>query len=152
MGVGGVGGVGGVVSSQKTSPTTTRPKVKSVGCETQWANNNYTGKAAFAVDGNSNTKWTCKGMSKITFDLGKVKEIQQINISFSGSVSNGNYVKIYIDNKLVKEGIQPASLKTWSTGNTKGRYVTYETVAKTHNQYNQVAKWSEIGELSVTAR
>jgi hypothetical protein len=129
------------------------PKVSEVSCETQWANTHYTGKAEFAVDGDPRTKWTCKGMAKIDFDLGKKQVINAVNVQFSGSVTNGNYVKIYVDGKLVAEGDQPCcgNGKRWDIDNIEGQVVTYETIAKPHNWYRQVATWSEIGEMTVEA-
>ena len=127
------------------------PKVSEVSCETKWANTSYTGSAAFAVDGDPKTKWTCKGMAKIGFDLGQKQVIDAVNVSFEGSVSNGNYVKIYVDGKLVAEGIQGATSKRWDIDNVEGQTVTYETIAQPHNKYNQTATWSEIGEITIEA-
>jgi len=127
------------------------PKVDEVSCETKWANTWYTGSAEHAVDGDTTTKWTCKGMAKIGFDLGKKQVINAVNVSFEGSVSNGNYVKIYVDDKLVAEGIQGATSKRWDIDNIEGQKVTYETVAQPHNKYNQTATWSEIGEITIEA-
>ncbi len=126
------------------------PKVGEVSCETgtgTW----YTGKAEFAVDGDPKTKWTCKGMATIGFDLGKKQVINAVNVQFGGSVSNGNYVKIYVDGKLVAEGIQGATSKRWDIDNVEGQTVTYETIAQPHNEHNQTATWSEIGEITVEA-
>ena len=126
------------------------PKVGEVSCETgtgTW----YTGKAEFAVDGDPDTGWTCKGMATIGFDLGKKQVINAVNVQFGGSVSNGNYVKIYVDGKLVAEGIQGATSKRWDIDNIEGQIVTYETIAKPHNKWRQTAKWSEIGEITVEA-
>ena len=127
------------------------PKVSEVSCETKWANTSYTGSAAFAVDGDPKTKWTCEGMAKIGFDLGQKQVIDAVNVSFEGSVSNGNYVKIYVDGKLVAEGIQGATSKRWDIDNVEGQTVTYETIAQPHNKHNQTATWSEIGELTIEA-
>ena len=127
------------------------PKVSEVSCETKWANTSYTGSAAFAVDGDPKTKWTCEGMAKIGFDLGQKQVIDAVNVSFEGSVSNGNYVKIYVDGKLVAEGIQGATSKRWDIDNVEGQTVTYETIAQPHNEHNQTATWSEIGELTIEA-
>jgi hypothetical protein len=127
------------------------PKVSEVSCETSWAGTSYTGSAAFAVDGDPKTKWTCEGMAKIGFDLGQKQVIDAVNVSFEGSVSNGNYVKIYVDGKLVAEGIQGATSKRWDIDNVEGQTVTYETIAQPHNEHNQTATWSEIGELTIEA-
>ena len=78
--------------------------------------------------------------------------IDAINISFNGSVSNGNYVNIYVDDVVVASGIQPAYTKTWDIEDTVGRYVSYETVSEPHNEYLQVATWSEISEITVLAQ
>ena len=71
------------------------------------------------------------------------------NISFDGSVSNGNYVNIYVDDVVVASGIQPAYTKKWDIEDTVGRYVSYETVSEPHNEYLQVATWSEISEITI---
>ena len=128
------------------------PEVISVVGETQWGDTWYTGDAALAVDGDSITRWTYEGLGQITFDLGKEYNIDSIFITFDGSVSNGNSIKLYVDDALVASGVQPASAKTWDIEDIVGRYVTYETVAEPHNEYLQVATWSEISEFSVMAQ
>jgi hypothetical protein len=128
------------------------PEVSSVVGETQWGGTWYTGDAELAVDGNSITKWTYEGLGQITFDLGKEYNIGSIFITFNGSVSNGNSINLYVDDVLVASGIQPASAKTWDIDDTVGRYITYETVAEPHNEYLQIATWSEIAEFNVTAQ
>ena len=131
---------------------TISPVVSDVVGETNWGGTWYTGYSSFAVDGNSVTKWTYEGLGMITFDLGKNFNIDAINISFNGSVSNGNYVNIYVDDVVVASGIQPAYTKTWDIEDTVGRYVSYETVSEPHNEYLQVATWSEISEITVLAQ
>ena len=131
---------------------TISPVVSDVVGETNWGGTWYTGYSSFAVDGNSVTKWTYEGLGMITFDLGKNFNIDAINISFDGSVSNGNYVNIYVDDVVVASGIQPAYTKTWDIEDTVGRYVSYETVSEPHNEYLQVATWSEISEITVLAQ
>lgn len=128
------------------------PEVSTVVGETQWGDTWYTGDAELAVDGNSITKWTYEGLGQITFDLGKEYNIDSVFITFDGSVSNGNSINLYVDGVLVASGVQPASSKTWDIEDTVGRYVTYETVAEPHNEYLQVATWSEISEFSVMAQ
>jgi hypothetical protein len=128
------------------------PEISNVVGETQWGDTWYTGNAELAVDGNSITKWTYEGLGQITFDLGKEYNIDSVFITFDGSVSNGNSINLYVDDVLVASGVQPASSKTWDIEDTVGRYVTYETVAEPHNEYLQVATWSEISEFNVMAQ
>jgi len=141
------------------------PKVKGTSCETPWSGNTRTGKAQYATDGNPNTKWTCNGMGTIDFDLKKKQEIRSINIQFSGDVTNANYVKLYIDEKLVAEGTQPCCGDgyTWLIESIKGQTIRYETIKKPHilnldgvedgeNPQFQTATWSEIGELSINGK
>lgn len=128
------------------------PAVSAVVGETQWAETWYTGSAELAVDGNRITSWTYEGLGQITFDLGKDYNIGSVFIVFDGSVSNGNSINLYVDDVLVSSGVQPASAKTWDIEDTVGRYVTYETVAEPHNEYLQVATWSEISEFNVIAQ
>lgn len=132
--------------------TVVTPVVVSVSGETQWANTWYTGDADFAVDGDNITKWTYEGLGEITFDLGKDHIIDSVFVTFNGSVSNGNYVNLYIDDLLVASGRQPAGPKNWDIKDTIGRFVTYETVAEPHNDYLQIASWTEISELTILAQ
>ena len=138
------------------------PQVLDASCETTWAGVSRTGKAEHATDGDKSTKWTCNGMATIDFDLGKKQEIRSVNVEFDGDVANGNYIKIYVDDKVVAEGTQPCcgDGKTWFIEPTQGQRIRYETVEKPHtlNLYGvdrgeepqlQSATWSEIGELTV---
>ncbi len=138
------------------------PEVIGASCETQWAGVARTGKAEHATDGDPDTKWTCDGMATIDFDLGKKQEIRSVNVEFTGDVANGNYVKVYVDEKLVAEGTQPCCGNgfTWFIEPTEGRNIRYETVEQPHtlnlggveegeNPQLQSATWSEIGELTV---
>ena len=138
------------------------PQVLDASCETTWAGVSRTGKAEHATDGDKSTKWTCDGMATIDFDLGEKQEIRSVNVEFSGDVTNGNYIKIYVDEKVVAEGTQPCcgDGKTWFIEPTRGQRIRYETVEKPHtlNLYGvdrgeepqlQSATWSEIGELTV---
>lgn len=131
---------------------TISPVVSDVVGETNWGGTWYTGDSEFAVDGNNITKWTYEGLGRITFDMGANFNIDAITVSFNGSVSNGNYVNIYVDDTVVASGVQPASTKRWDIEDTVGRYVSYETIAKPHNEYLQVATWSEISELTILAQ
>ena len=114
----------------------------------------YTGSASFAVDGDPDTKWTCKDSGKVDFELENKELIKSVNVGFTGSTTNGNYVKIYVDDKLVAEGTQPASNKTWLIQPTEGKKITYETVlSESHvvdgDGTTQNTTWSEVGELSI---
>ena len=130
------------------------PTTASSSCEDSWAGTSYTGKASFASDGDPSTKWTCNGSGKVDFELDSNEVIKSINVGFTGSTTNGNYVKIYIDDKLVAEGTQTANDKTWLIQPTEGKKITYETLlTEPHvvdgNGTTQNTTWSEIGELSV---
>ena len=104
-------------------------------------------------------------MATIDFDLKKKQEIRSINIQFSGDVSNANYIKLYVDDKLVAEGEQPCFgrlfNKTWFIKPTEGKTIRYETVDKPITQnWDAVdrlgykpskgnATWSQLAEISV---
>lgn len=115
---------------------------------TNWGGTWYTGGASFAIDQNYITSWTYNNLGSISFNLGSAFNIDKLTFSFDGHVSNGNYVEIYIDGDLVAEGVQPASQKVWDVPNTLGQFITYKTVAKPHNEYLQIATWSELSEFS----
>lgn len=116
---------------------------------TIWGGTWYTGSPLLSIDTNPITAWTYNALGSITYDLGSTFLIDNINVSFSGSVSNGNYVELYVNDQLVSEGIQPSGLKAWDIADVSGRYITYKTIAKPHNEYLQIASWSEIAEFSV---
>ena len=132
------------------------PSSSKSSCENSWAGTSYTGKASFAIDANPNTKWTCNGPANIEFELSESQEIRSINVGFTGSVTNGNYVKIYVDDGLVAEGTQNAFDKTWLIQPTKGKTIRYETTTDPHlvsrDGTTQKTSWSEIGELSVNGK
>ena len=87
------------------------------------------------------------------FELDNKQLIKSVNVSFTGSTTNGNYVKIYVDGKLVAEGTQPADNKTWLIQPIMGKKITYETVlSESHvisDGKTQYTTWSEVGELSI---
>ena len=132
------------------------PSSSKSSCENSWAGTSYTGRAAFAIDSNPNTKWTCNGPANIEFELSESQEIRSINVGFTGSVTNGNYVKIYVDDGLVAEGTQNAFDKTWLIQPTKGKKIRYETTTDPHlvsgDGTTQTTSWSEIGELSINGK
>ena len=132
------------------------PSSSKSSCENSWAGTSYTGRAAFAIDSNPNTKWTCNGPANIEFDLSESQEIRSINVGFTGSVTNGNYVKIYVDDVLVAEGTQNAFDKTWLIQPTQGKKIRYETTSDPHlvsgDGTTQTTSWSEIGELSINGK
>ena len=129
------------------------PSSSKSSCENSWAGTSYTGSASFAIDSNPNTKWTCNGPANIEFELSESQEIRSINVGFTGSVTNGNYVKIYVDDGLVAEGTQNAFDKTWLIQPTTGNKIRYETTTDPHlvsgDGTTQTTSWSEIGELSI---
>lgn len=121
--------------------------------ETIWGGTWYTGPASFAIDGNNITAWTYNGLGRITFDLGAVYLVSGISAYWGGSVTNGNTVNIYVDGVQVVTESQFGSTTNVKTFNpASGRYVVYETVPLPHNQYLQIATWSEIAEFKVLAR
>ena len=132
------------------------PSSSKSSCENSWAGTSYTGRAAFAIDSNPNTKWTCNGPANIEFELSESQEIRSINVGFTGSVTNGNYVKIYVDDGLVAEGTQNAFDKTWLIQPTKEKKIRYETTTDPHlvsgDGTTQTTSWSEIGELSINGK
>ena len=130
------------------------PSSANSSCEDSWAGTAFTGKASFASDGDPSTKWTCNNSGKVDFELNNKELIKSVNVGFTGSTTNGNYVKIYVDDKLVAEGTQPASNKTWLIQPTEGKKITYETVlSESHvvdgDGTTQNTTWSEVGELSI---
>ena len=89
-------------------------------------------------------------MGSITFDLGMDRMIKGINAYWGGSVSNGNTVNVYIDGTKVLSNEQfgpSTNIRYFTT--VRGRYVQYETVALPHNEYGQIATWSEVAEFTV---
>jgi prepilin-type N-terminal cleavage/methylation domain-containing protein len=132
------------------------PSSSKSSCENSWAGTSYTGSASFAIDSNPNTKWTCNGPANIEFELSESQEIRSINVGFTGSVTNGNYVKIYVDDGLVAEGTQNAFDKTWLIQPTRGNKIRYETTTDPHlvsgDGTTQTTSWSEIGELSINGK
>ena len=109
-------------------------------------------------------------MTSITFDLGEKQTIKAINIKHNGNIGMGNYVKIYVDGKLVKEGSQLITSRgyfhdrkqVWEIEEIEGRQIKYESVQKPFlpekdwqgNDYgeqrrNAKAVWTELAEISV---
>ena len=111
------------------------------------------GKSYYAYDGDLNTRWLCNSPStSITFDLNKKQPIDYINISLNGGLqSNGNYVKIYVDDKLVAEGTQHIWQTKWDINDIEGKSIRYETVLKDDYRDRQGQKplWSEIGDINI---
>lgn len=117
---------------------------------TRWGNTWYTGPPEFAIDNNPITAWTLNDMGEIIFDLGSTRTIKGIEAYWRGSVSNGNTVNVFVDNTqvLFHEIFEPTSNKRYFDG-IQGRYVKYQTVPLPHNEYGQIATWSEIAEFKV---
>lgn len=136
----------------------------NVGGGSRWTRN-------YAFDKNPSTVWACGTNGDIKFDLGKTQKIDTVNIynpgfkyKHSGNVSDAaNYVKIYVDDKLVAEGIQQAGLKDqWDIDDIEGRYITYKTFLKPHHKEclkingscplgsgRNTNRYSELGEISI---
>jgi len=117
---------------------------------TEWAETWYTGPPKFAIDDNEITKWTLNDMGEIVFDLGETKNIKGIEAYWNGSVSNGNTVNIFIDGNLILTEEQFGSTRNIRKFDSlPGRYIKYQTVAQPHNEFLQIATWSEINEFKV---
>ena len=135
-----------------------------VGGSSRWTRN-------YAFDKDPKTIWACGRNGDIKFDLGKTQKINTINIynpgfryKWTGNVSDAaNYVKIYVDDKLVAEGIQQAGVKDqWDIDDIEGRYITYKTFIKPHHKEclkmngscplgseRNTNRYSELGEISI---
>lgn len=75
---------------------------------------------------------------------------------------DANYVKIYVDDKLVADGIQQAGAKDqWDIDDIEGRCITYKTFIKSHHKEclkidgshplgseRNTNRYSELGEIS----
>jgi len=118
---------------------------------TVWGDTWYTGPASLAIDGNNITAWTLNGMGEITFDLGSEKLIRGIETYWGGHVTNGNTVNVYVDGQKVLSNEQfGATSNVRYFTPVRGRFVKYQTVALPHNEYLQIATWSEIAEFKVS--
>jgi uncharacterized repeat protein (TIGR02543 family) len=117
---------------------------------TKWGDTWYTGPPSLAIDGKTVTAWTLNDMGDITFDLGSEKVVAGIDAYWGGHVTNGNTVNVYVDGEKVL-----ANEQFGATSNVRyftpilGRFVKYQTVALPHNEYLQIATWSEIAEFKV---
>lgn len=67
--------------------------------------------------------------------------------NFLGSVSNGNVANVYVDGVkvLMNQVFSGTGIKRFAP--IRGRVVRYETVAVPHNEFGQIANWSEVGEF-----
>lgn len=117
---------------------------------TVWGGTWYTGPPSLSIDGNRITAWTLNNMGEITFDLGSERLVAGIEAYWGGHVTNGNTVNVYVD------GVQVLSNEQFgATSNiryftpVRGRFIKYQTVALPHNEYLQIATWSEIAEFRV---
>ena len=160
-------------TSQKKEIVKITPKVSKVNCSREQSGPNV-GLPSYAIDGNPLTSWACEGMADITFDLGEEKNISAINVGYNGYRGDGNYIKIYVDGKLVAEGSQirtywcnrgrfcPDGNQKWEIEETQGRYITYETIRKpyrlekdlegySYNAYQRsnLATFTELSEITV---
>jgi hypothetical protein len=126
-----------------------RPSSATASGYTVWAGTWYTGPAQLAIDGSNVTKWTLKGMGWIEFDLGSPRMIAAVEVSWEGSVSIGNVANVYVDDVLViSNATCYASVNYLALSTPRlGTKIRYETVALPHNEYGQVAQWSEVGEF-----
>ncbi|NQT31021.1 MAG: discoidin domain-containing protein [Deltaproteobacteria bacterium] len=115
-----------------------------------WGDTWYTGPPSLSIDDDEITAWTLNDMGEITFDLGSEKLISGIEAYWGGHVTNGNTVNVYVGNLQVLGNKQfGATSNIMYFGPVYGRYVKYQTVAFPHNEYLQIADWSEIAEFKV---
>ena len=75
--------------------------------------------------------------------------ITAVEVSWEGSVTGANVANVYVDDVLViNNAIFYASVNYLALSTPRlGTKIRYETVALPHNEYRQVAEWSEIGEF-----
>ena len=129
------------------------PESATASGHTVWAGQSYTGPASLSIDQNNTTGWTLNAMGWIDFDLGATRVIHKVRADCIGSVTNGNCVNIYIDGTKVISNHKCTSATSTQTiplsSPRVGRVVRYETVALPHNEFNQIATWSEIVEFTV---
>lgn len=117
---------------------------------TIWGDTWYTGPPSLAIDGKTITAWTLNDMGEITFDLGSEKLIGGIEAYWGGHVTNGNTVNVYVDGQKVLSNEQfGATSNVRYFTPVRGRFVEYQTVGLPHNEYLQIATWSEIAEFKV---
>jgi uncharacterized repeat protein (TIGR02543 family) len=117
---------------------------------TIWGDTWYTGPPSLAIDGKTITAWTLNDTGDITFDLGSEKLIAGIEAYWGGHVKNGNTVNVYVDGQKVLSNEQFGATRNVRYLNpVRGRFVRYQTVALPHNEYLQIATWSEIAEFKV---
>lgn len=126
------------------------PNSATASGHTVWAEQPYTGPVSLAIDQNTTTAWTLEGMGWVDFDLGSSKVIRGVEAYWGGHVTNGNTVNIYIDGvKVISNFKCGATTNTIPITPRTGRVIRYQTVALPHNEYNQIATWSEIAEFKV---
>lgn len=117
---------------------------------TTWGDTWYTGPPSLAIDGEMITAWTLNDMGEITFDLGSEKLIAGIEAYWGGHVTNGNTVNVYVDGQKVLNNEQfGATSNVRYFTPIRGRFIEYQTVALPHNEYLQIATWSEIAEFKM---
>ena len=117
---------------------------------TVWGETWYTGPPELAIDGNDITAWTLNDMGKITFDLGSKRLVTGIEAYWGGHVTNGNTVNVFVDNTQVLHNERFGATSNEIYFNPiQGRYIKYQTVPLPHNEFLQVATWSEIAEFRV---
>jgi hypothetical protein len=135
----------------KATESLVLPVSATASAHTVWGGTWYTGPANLAIDQNNITKWTLEGMGWIDFDLGSTKNIHEVRAYWGGSVSNGNCVNIYIDGTKVISNHKCGAYENVIPLDAPraGRMIRYETVALPHNEYNQIATWSELAEFTV---
>jgi len=117
---------------------------------TVWGGTWYTGPPSLSIDGNKITAWTLNDMGEITFDLGGERLVAGIEAYWGGHVTNGNTVNVYVDGVQVLNNEQfgaTSNIRYFTA--VRGRFIKYQTVALPHNEYLQIATWSEIAEFRV---
>ena len=140
-------------TSRATDATWISPVAASAVGETNWGGTWYTGPAAFAIDTSLLTSWTYSGLGSITFDMGSNLLISGITAYWGGSVTNGNTVGISVDSTNVLNQQQfGAYYNTRTFSPVAGRYIKYTTLPLPHNEFRQIATWSEIADFKVLAQ
>ena len=132
------------------------PMLKDYSCNHPNPTRSHHGKMDYAIDNNPRTRAFCFGKFDITFKFNRFNrptEIRSINVFLQGRFTSGNYIKLYVDDKLVAEGSQNAFAKTWLIEPTMGKTFRYESTSEPHlvskDGSTATIEWSEIGEISI---
>jgi hypothetical protein len=130
------------------------PITASASNSTVWAGTSFTGSASFAIDRIDGTAWTSNRLSRIQFEFGADQTIVAVQIANFGNVSNGHVVNIYVGTTLAAKAValSGATSQVNLSAEAVGRSVTVEMLGLPHNEFGQIATWSEIAEFSILVR